>query len=357
VSRWFVKRGARNLMLLSRSGDQNTKAKSLVEELTSQGACVRTPACNIANEESLQNALDQCLLDMPPIKGCIQASMVLRDAAFENMNCEMWNDAIQSKVYGSYNLHELLPKGMDFFIMFSSISGIIGIRGQSNYAAGNTYQDALARYRVANGERGTSLDLGAFDGVGILDEDEGLRGKFRSKSLLDPLSESDLFALLDCYCNPSEQSLPCQPIFGVRITANQREAGLDSAYWLKKPIFSQVVLADSEEEVLTTEAGHVNFQSVFAAASSLAEATTSVTDALITKLAKTLSLSPDDLDRSKPMHIFGVDSLVAVELRTWFSKELHADVAIFDILGGLSISDVAALSTAKSMYRKDQWST
>ncbi|KAM3072030.1 hypothetical protein ACMFMF_007424 [Clarireedia jacksonii] len=356
ISRWFVNRGARNLILLSRSGSQSIKSQSLIEELTSQGVCLQTPACDISDAKALKRTLDECLLDMPSIKGCIQASMVLRDSTFENMNFEMWNDAIQSKVHGSWNLHTLLLNEMDFFIMFSSISGIVGFRGQSNYAAGNTYQDALARYRVASGEKGIALDLGAFDSVGILVEDEDLRSKFLIKSLLDQLSESDLFALLDCYCNPMEQYLlPCQPILGASITANLREHGLDAAYWLKKPLFSQVTLASSDEEAVTTQAGHINFQSVFAAASSLAEATTSVTDGLVMKLAKMLSVSQDDLDISKPMHIYGVDSLVAVELRTWFAKELHADVAIFDILGSLSISDVAALSTAKSMYRKDQW--
>jgi hypothetical protein len=88
------------------------------------------------------------------------------------------------------------------------MAGIIGSRGQLNYAAGNTYQDALARYHVSTGERGTAIDLGAFDGVGILDEDQGLQGKFRGKSLFDQLSESDLFALLGCYLTQPNSHSP-----------------------------------------------------------------------------------------------------------------------------------------------------
>ncbi|KAL3473275.1 KR domain-containing protein [Aspergillus californicus] len=76
------------------------------------------------------------------------------------MPFESWKASKLPKVQGSWNLHTLLPKEMDFFAMFSSIPGIFGNRGQSNYAAGNTFLDALARYRVAIGEKGSSIDLG-----------------------------------------------------------------------------------------------------------------------------------------------------------------------------------------------------
>jgi hypothetical protein len=63
-----------------------------------------------------------------------------------------------------------------------------------------------------------------------------------------------------------------------------------------------------------------------------------------------LSISPGELDLDKPIHQYGVDSLTAVELRNWFSREMRADVAIFDILGGASISSVVTLAVGKSEY-------
>jgi aryl carrier-like protein len=127
------------------------------------------------------------------------------------------------------------------------------------------------------------------------------------------------------------------------------------AYWLKKASFRQVILGKIQDEPGAVEAEQVNFQGLFAAASSLEEAGKAVTEALVKKLAKTLSLTQEELDPNKPMHSYGVDSLVAVELRNWFSKEPRADVAIFDILGGATISTVAVMAAAKSKYRKSEW--
>ncbi|KAI1644355.1 KR domain-containing protein [Daldinia loculata] len=71
VSRWFVERGARHLILLSRSGAKSTEAQELVAELTSSRTQVKTPACDIADRKALRLALDECLRDMPVVRGCI----------------------------------------------------------------------------------------------------------------------------------------------------------------------------------------------------------------------------------------------------------------------------------------------
>ncbi|KAI1641235.1 KR-domain-containing protein [Biscogniauxia mediterranea] len=151
VARWLVNQGARNLILLSRPGGQSETSRSLVRRLTDQGAHVETPACDITDLKSLRTAIDQCMLTMPPIRGCIQAAMVLQTHLL---------------IFGSFNLHATLPKGMDFFIMLSAMAGVCGSRGEANYAAGNTYQDSLARYRLDRGERATALDLGPFHEMG-----------------------------------------------------------------------------------------------------------------------------------------------------------------------------------------------
>ena len=74
------------------------------------------------------------------------------------------------KVQGSWNLHDLLPRGMDFFICLSSVSGVVGGGGQANYAAANTYMDALVRYRTMRGEKATAIDLGWMESEGVAAE-------------------------------------------------------------------------------------------------------------------------------------------------------------------------------------------
>lgn len=95
-----------------------------------------------------------------------------QDSAFEFMPHSSYTSCLAPKVAGSWNLHTHLPPDMDFFIMLSSICGIVGNRGQSNYAAGNTYQDALATYRRARGLAASTLDLGNILSVGYIAENQ-----------------------------------------------------------------------------------------------------------------------------------------------------------------------------------------
>lgn len=86
VSRWLVRHGARYLILLSRSGPHTTKALELLSELKEEGAHVEAPCCDISDEASLKAALASCSARCPPIKGCIQASMVLKVRESQEMN-------------------------------------------------------------------------------------------------------------------------------------------------------------------------------------------------------------------------------------------------------------------------------
>jgi hypothetical protein len=275
------------------------------------------------------------------------------------MSFEDWRAATRPKVQGSWNLHELLPTGMDFFVMLSSTAGIFGSRGQSNYAAGNTFQDELARHRIGLGEKATALDLGFFSSVGIMAEKKELRERFGSCSDFRPVTEPELHALLDYYCDPNLDlltPLKCQTVVGVGVSVGLRERGLDTAYWLRKPSFRHLVQVDGTGDAAASKSQQmVDFASLFAAASSLAEAGAFVTEALIKKLSKMLSIVQEELDANKPMHLYGIDSLVAVELRNWFAKELHADVAIFDIFGAATTATVGILVAEKSSYRQAAW--
>lgn len=364
IASWLVDRGAQNLILLSRSGPKNPHAQKLIEELAEKGAKVVTPVSDICDAAALETTLKSCLeAGMPPIKGCIQASMVLRDAAFAGMTYDAWQAATAPKVEGSWNLHLLLPKDLDFFVTLSSICGVVGSRGQANYAAGNTFQDALVRYRVSIGQRAAAIDLGPLFSMGVMTEDSDMRKRW--EEMVDaPVTEADLYALLDYYCNPvydegrdSSLTAPfrCQAVVGLARWLSDK-----TELYFRKPMANGLTIHNNMSAAGQGKDGRgeerVNFASVFASATLLSEAAEAVTQALARKLASTLSLTLEELDMATPMHSYGVDSLVAVELRNWFAKEVHADIAIFDILGGATIATAGLLAATKSKYHKAEWS-
>jgi aryl carrier-like protein len=276
---------------------------------------------------------------------------VSQDATFDNMTYEDWDTSIRSKVSSSINLDRLLPRGMDFFIMLSSLSGIVGLKGQANYAAGNTFQDALAHARVQRGERAVALDLGAMSKIGVIAENEHL-GHLAKTHML-PVGESEFHALLDHYCFASNLEAQCLVGLPTPEYLHSNGGELPEAY--EQPLFShlrnigrnEASTASSED----TKKGTTDYARRFKAATSAEEAAAVVVEGLVAKLSHTLSVPVEDIDPTKPLHAYGVDSLVAVELRNWFAKEFASNVAIFNFVGAPCIQAVGGLVTEASSLK------
>jgi len=162
LAQLFITSGARNIAFISRYTDTSPQAKELVAKLTGQGVNIRVFRGDIADQESILAALQQCSQELPPIRGAIHLAAVLCDSIFEKLSHEEWTGPLRPKVQGSWNLHEYFnhSRPLDFFILCASLSGIWGHASQSAYAAGNTYQDALAHYRRSAGLKAIAVDLG-----------------------------------------------------------------------------------------------------------------------------------------------------------------------------------------------------
>ncbi len=78
ITRWMVDRSARNFILLSRSGAKSNEAIDLIEEMRSRGVSIVAPPCDVSDEAAVSTILEECKRTLPPVKGCIQASMVLK---------------------------------------------------------------------------------------------------------------------------------------------------------------------------------------------------------------------------------------------------------------------------------------
>ncbi|KAG7103603.1 Highly reducing polyketide synthase alt5 like protein [Verticillium longisporum] len=358
TARWMASRGAKNLIILSRSGTSRPATQELVDELAQAGVNVVAPQCDVSNRKALTAILDECAATMPPIKGCIQGSMVLKDSLFANMTQEDYYTAVRPKVVASRNLHELLPRDMDFFVLLSSASGIVGNRGQSNYCIGNTYQDALARHRAGRGLPGVAVDLGMILSVGFAAENQGSMANLRQEGF-NAMREDEFLALLDILCSPPDLDADAnespQIAVGLEVPATLRIKGIPEPAWLHDPLFRQLyqIRGDGDGHGDGDGDGSASSTScsvLLPAASSLADAADIVGTAIVQKLCKALSSSERDIDTSKPLHSYGVDSLVAVELRTWFMKEVGADMAVFDIMGGSSLKELAELAAKRSSF-------
>lgn len=352
----MVQRGAKNLILLSRSGAKDASAKSFLECLKDQGVNVVAPACDIVDKESLSKALTECSIRMPPIKGCIQSTMVLQDSTFDKMNRKSYNSAVLPKVDGSWNLHLLLPRSLDFFVFLSSSSGIVGWHGQSNYASGNTYQDTLARHLTSNGLRkAISLDLGGFYSAGYVSTKDGLAKQLESHGFIVS-QEQDLHRMLEYYCDPAlemNNAMHSQLVTGFETPANLIAKGIDIPSWCNRPLFYNLhQIRDSSTLSSSDQSASETFSQKVLSLTTPLEIGTEIVEAIASKLAKTLAIDKKDIDTRKPMHIYGVDSLAAVEVRSWMKRSLGCEVAVFEILGNVSIMELGMDLVARCEFLK-----
>jgi aryl carrier-like protein len=247
----------------------------------------------------------------------------------------------------------LLPKDKDFFVLLSSIAGIYGSPGQSNYAAGCAFQDALARSRSGAGYRGSvSLNLGWMRTIGIIAETEEYRRNRYNVGDMSQVEEVDFFALLEHCCNPllpplsTEQS---QVLIGVVMPSHFDARGEAPVNVLSRPLFAgftapQLYNANNQRfDSSTQEDPAVLFQQ----ADTLHDRSLVVVSALKAKLARALDIAAEDVDSHRNLSDYGTDSLMAVELRNWIRRDIGVSVAIFDLLGGADIAALGDLVASK----------
>jgi hypothetical protein len=272
---------------------------------------------------------------------------------FKSISFDEWTIAANPKIQGSWNLHCQLPSNLEFFILMSSLSCIIGSGGQSNYATGNAYQDDLARYRLSLGQKAVALNLPAMAEEGYLvRQSESVGNDAAGQKLIEQLynmkqilsmSQEELFGLLDYFCHPglSLEDFPGQLVIGLEFPASVRARDLEEAAWMDSPLVSHLHVVETSSSSNTSGEAKVsssaNIHALVMKTDSLTEAGLLIANGVRDKLAKVASKSPEEIEIRRSLQAYGVDSLVAVELRNWFAKTIKADVAVFEILGSASI--------------------
>ncbi|KAL6719561.1 hypothetical protein ACLMJK_003803 [Lecanora helva] len=349
ICQWMADHGVKNIIVLSRSGLENEISKQFAADLSRSGTKLLGLKCDVSNLAQLEDALASVPSEMPPIRGVIQAAMVLKaklaqDSLLENMTIKDYQDVIRPKVNGTIYLHELLSKQpLDFFLNLSSVAGLGGNHGQGNYAAASTFQDAFARSNKDNGCVIRSLDLGMIGGAGYVSENaEAVR--FLLSQGYTAVTLAELLEMINYAITKAvSDAAPSQLTIGL---SRQETTEMDPR--LLEAKFSHLRVLESLRDLRQTTKDNSSLNRMLSEASSLKEAAEAVCTALIEKLSKLLAMAVDSISRDEAISTYGADSLVSVELRNWFSHQLEADMPVLEILGSKPISSLATDAVKKS---------
>lgn len=335
LSQWMVRKGARKLAFLSRSGADKAEAKATIDWLIERGVDATVYRGDVSKFTDVRSCVDHI---GSSLGGIFQAAMVLQDKPLETMTYEQWQHCCQPKVEGTKNLHEAtLGNKLDFFVCFSSVAAVVGSKGQANYSAANCYLDALMRHRRELGLSGTTMNVGAVTGVGVVAENEELQ-KIMLRMGMDTINEEELLYQLEeaVLADKSGRPVTARGCNGHQIITG---VGLISpdVYWASKPMMKNLY---TNHDFGAEGAGQSskNLLALLSEEPDIEKKTEILLDGFLEKIASVLATPRESILPSNPLSAYGLDSIVAVEFRKWFRKEVQADIALFDILGATSIN-------------------
>ena len=316
VAGWLAERGAGHLVLVGRSGAASAEQQAAVAALAARGARVTVAKADIADRAQLERVLGEVAATGMPLRGVVHAAGILDDGLLQQQTPERFRAVMAPKVLGALHLHALTREApLDFFVMYAAGAGLLGSPGQGNYAAANTFLDALAHHRRAQGLPGLSIDWGAFAEFGLAAAQENRGARLAARGMRN-LTPGDGLGVLERLLESDRAQVGVVPI--------------DVRQWMEfypavasSRLLSRLVAA--ERAAIGGRAGHEELLARLAAAEPGARARL-LEEVLRAQVSQVLRIPEDKLDVDAPLTSLGMDSLMGLELRNRIEATLGITV-------------------------------
>ena len=272
---------------------------------------------------------------------------MLHDTPTRDMSFETLQKVLRPKVEGSKYLDELFSQStLDFFIFFSSMTAVVGNIGQSNYTAANAYMCALARQRRERGQPGSVINIGVIIGAGyVTREVTHADQKNLRKGGYMWMSERVFHQIFAEAVLAGRPGSGCEP----EISTGLRRIDSGEAshpIWYSNPVFAKCIVQKGmtdAREVKDYIGPPVKVR--LQAATNEAQVLSILEDCFTSQLRSLLGGPSDDENMQRGMlssrtDELGIDSLIAVEIRSWFLKNLEINVPVLKILGGTTVYEL-----------------
>ncbi len=331
TAKWLARHGAGHIVLCSRKAGESHDDQVFMEALGDMGPRVTAQPCDLSDITSVQNMIRMIEGTEMPLKGIFHTAGLIEDKPIEKMTREDMRKVMLPKALGAWNLHITTQSHqLDHFVLYSSISVLLGNSRQANYCAANGFLDALARYRQLHNQAGMSINWGAIGSVGILSQDSKI-GDHLTQIGLSPLS-------FDLGLRGMERA----------ISTDQINIGISSQPdWGKWSGYEVNAVHSSRYRTVLEDARDKHDDSVKSRLSAkLAvldqEVQIQVLISLVSEVfAAALKMPAEQIDPSRPLESLGVDSLMATEIRVGLDTTLGVSISALELIGSSSISSLA----------------
>lgn len=345
VCRFLVRHGAGHLILAGRTPlPDRTTWRSLdpastaganarfVKELEALGAHPVHAALDITDEQALTGWLsDYRAQDAPPVRGVFHLAGHVEDTLVRDMDRQSFDSVFTPKAAGAWLLHHhLREEPLDHFVLFASVASLLTTTGQTNYAAGNAFLDALAHHRRSRGLPALSLDWGPW-ATGMIEELD-LVGHYRNSRGMSSLSPQSGMAVLERVLGQAHPQLLISTIVDWKVFL---------AWYPSPPPLVTGLAAEAVAAGHTSDDEQSDFLVLFRAADE-EERTRLVTERFTSLAAAVLRVRVEQIDPSDSLGSLGLDSLLAMELRARIHSETGVALPVVALLSDASVQDLGS---------------
>ncbi|KAI3391026.1 hypothetical protein diail_8105 [Diaporthe ilicicola] len=347
----MIAKGARNLLIVDPDAEKRTRPTLLLETAEKEAGNVQVHSCDVSSEEGLVELLKHASVSMPPICGVILVDALNGDD--EASGCttfDQWKHAALSRVTRTLNLDRYLPPSLSFFVVLSSLSGVLGQPPEVALSVGSAFQAAFARNRAASGRSFTCIDIGSVGASGGDAEDAHAREQAAMTIGSTPMSAANILQLVeDAIRRRPATPQDAQVIVGLPMWS---EAISEDPVWRDRRFRTMrlaVRWAASATKAAKTDT--LDPSSLLVQALGLNEedsAAEAVALATRARLAAILRMEAEEIGLFEPLATYGVDSLIAVEMRSWLATASSVKLSVLDILNAVSLQEMAKLVVARN---------
>lgn len=334
---WLAVQGAGHVVVLSRRGADAPEAAETLRAIESKGAHGLVLACDVSDRAQLAECFATLRKTLPPVRGIVHAAMVLDDALLKDLNVARMAQVWQPKADGAWNLHhESLTCDLDYFIVYSSITTLIGNPGQANYVAANAYLESLTRLRRSQSLPALCMCWGPIADSGYLTRNQAVKDSLIHRLGASPMETTQALASIPAAVQSGKPVVYVGDLaFGAlaRILPSASSTRFDV---MRRQASGSIRATDTN---LLAEL----------MAMSLEEAQARIKEVLLIEAGKILSVSPERIDATLPLHDLGMDSLMLVELSLAIEQRFEVKLAAMEISAAGNSVDMISMRLAKKI--------